>query len=82
MASILRAAGAAGYGWSSLNLGGTRGSRSSAIRSRRGRVASCSTVLTTAANGTARIAPTTPSRAPKISTATIVVKPESEIALR
>ena len=46
-----------------------------AICSRRGRPASCTTVLTTAANGTARIAPTTPSSEPAISTATIVVKP-------
>ncbi len=39
-------------------------------------------VLTTAANGTARIAPTTPSSEPAISTETIVVKPVSETALR
>ena len=58
------------------------GSRSAAIRSRRGAPASCSTVLITAANGTARIAPTTPRIELAISTATIVVNGDSSTAWR
>ena len=58
------------------------GPRSAAIRARRGAPASRSTVLITAANGTARIAPTTPRMEPAISTATIVVKPDSSTAWR
>ena len=48
-------------------------SRSSAIRRRRGEPASRTTTLITAANGSARIAPTTPRSEPAMSTATIVV---------
>ena len=56
--------------------------RSAAIRVRRGELASRSTILITTANGTARMAPTTPSSEPAIRTATIVVNGDSATALR
>ena len=62
--------------------GGAPSARSAAIRSRRGAPASRSTILITAANGTARIAPTTPRSELAISTATIVVNGESSTAWR
>ena len=58
------------------------GSRSDCISARRGAPASLSTVLMMAANGTARIAPTTPRSEPAISTATIVVNGDSSTACR
>jgi len=61
---------------------GASSARSASICSRRGRPASRTTVLITAANGTARIAPTTPSSEPAISTATIVVNGDSSTARR
>ena len=57
------------------------GSRNDCIAARRGAPASLTTFLTTAANGTARIAPTTPRSAPKINTAAIVVNGDSETAV-
>ena len=63
-------------------VGSRTSARSSAIRSRRGRPASRRTILITAANGTARIAPTTPRIELAISTATMVVNGDSETASR
>ena len=57
-------------------------SRRAAMRARRGAPASPSRILITAANGTARIAPTTPRSVLAISTATIVVNGESSTAWR
>ena len=57
-------------------------SRSSAMRRRRGEPASRRTVLITAANGRARIAPTTPRSEPAMRTATIVVNGETSTARR
>ena len=55
-------------------------SRSACISARRGAPASLTTFLMTAANGTARIAPTTPRSEPAINTATIVVNGDSSTA--
>ena len=52
------------------------------MRRRRGEPASRSTILITAANGTARMAPTTPRSERAIRTATIVVNAESSTARR
>ena len=58
------------------------GGRNAAMRVRRGREASRSAIFTTAANGTARIAPSTPRIEPAIRTETIVVNGESSTARR
>ena len=73
--AALRAAGAVSgpAGDSDGTCSRNSSARSASIRARRGAPASRITVLITAANGTARIAPTTPSSVPAISTATIVV---------
>ncbi len=52
------------------------------MRARRGAPASRSTILMTAANGTARIAPTTPSSELAMSTETIVVSADNSTARR